>query len=94
LPIIDAGRWPRWRTGAAHSIIAAMAGSIWTIEFFSCPKCALPYSATKEQHASKRYGSFSCEICGSEVHSWSGNHDFFGWKVGQSEPPVFGKRWA
>jgi hypothetical protein len=85
---------PRWIRRSIHCTIAGMAGSLWTIEFFSCPNCALPYSATKEQHSGKHSGSFACEVCGSEVHAWSGNHDFFDWKVGQSEPPVFGKRWA
>jgi hypothetical protein len=71
-----------------------MAGSIWTIEFFSCPNCALPYTATKEQHSTKQTGSFSCEVCGGKVHAWSGNYDFFDWKVDQPTAPVFGKRWA
>ena len=70
-----------------------MAGSIWTTEYFSCSKCALPYSAIKEPHTSKRTGNFNCEVCGGRVHSWSGKYDFFDWKVAQSEAPVFGKRW-
>ena len=41
-----------------------MAGTLWTIEYFSCPNCGLPYTATREQHPYKHSGSFSCEVCG------------------------------
>jgi len=75
-------------------MMATMAGSIWTTEFFSCPNCGLAYTATKEQHPAARSGSFACEICGVEVHAWSGNDDFFDWKVDQPKTPVFGKRWT
>jgi hypothetical protein len=71
-----------------------MAGSIWTTEFFDCPHCGLSYSATKEQHSAKHSGSFACEVCAGEVHAWSGNFDFFGWKIDQPKAPAFGKRWA
>jgi predicted RNA-binding Zn-ribbon protein involved in translation (DUF1610 family) len=77
-----------------RSIIAAMAGSIWTTEFFDCPNCGLSYAATKEQHSAKHSGSFNCEVCGVEVHAWAGNYDFFNWKIDQPNAPVFGKRWA
>src|SRR5579864_813698 len=75
-------------------MMATMAGSIWTTEFFSCPNCGLAYTATKEQHSAGRSGSFACEICGVEVYAWSGDVDFFDWKVDQPKSPVFGKRWA
>jgi hypothetical protein len=71
-----------------------MAGSLFTIEYFSCPGCALPYSATKEQHSTRHSGSFRCEVCTVEVHAWSGNYDFFGWQIDKVETPEFGKRWA
>jgi hypothetical protein len=71
-----------------------MAGSLFTVEFFSCPSCALPYAATREQHTTKHSGSFHCEVCGTQVHAWSGNYDFFGWKVDKPEAPAFGKRWG
>jgi hypothetical protein len=70
-----------------------MAGSLWTTEFFSCPNCGLDYSATREQLSARHSGSFACEICGVEVHAWSGNYDFFDWKIDQPKSPVFGKRW-
>jgi len=60
-----------------------MAGTLWTIEYFGCPNCGLRYTATREPHSGKRSGSFSCEVCGVEVHAWSGKHDFFGWRVDQ-----------
>jgi hypothetical protein len=75
-------------------MIAAMAGSIWTTEFFDCPTCGLGYAATKEEHSTRHSGSFNCEVCGVEVYAWSGNYDFFDWKVDQPVAPVFGKRWA
>ena len=71
-----------------------MAGSIWTTEYFSCPNCGLPYTAIKEPHSTKQSGNFKCEVCGGKVHSWSGNYDFFDWRVGQADGPAFGKRWA
>jgi hypothetical protein len=71
-----------------------MAGSLWTTEFFSCSKCALPYSAIREPHATRQSGSFKCEVCGGDVHTWSGNDAYFDWKVAQQDAPVFGKRWA
>jgi transcription elongation factor Elf1 len=69
-----------------------MAGGIWTTEFFTCPNCGVPYAATKELHSEKRSGSFNCTVCGVQVHAWSGNYDFFDWKVDQTESPVFGKK--
>jgi hypothetical protein len=71
-----------------------MAGSLFTIEYFSCPNCALPYAATREQHPTRHSGSFRCEVCGGKVHAWSGNYDFFDWQVDKAERPDFGKRWA
>jgi len=71
-----------------------MAGSLFTTEFFNCPTCALPYAATKEQHKTKHSGSFNCEVCDTQVHAWSGNHDFFGWKVDKPAAREFGKRWG
>ena len=71
-----------------------MSGIIWTTERFSCPDCGLPYTATREDQLYKHSGSFSCEVCGANVHAWSGNYDFFGWKVDQPTSPAFGKRWA
>lgn len=70
-----------------------MAKSIWTTEEFTCPSCGMNYSATKEEHSEKRSGSFSCSICESEVHTWSGYHSFFGWRAVETRSPVFGKRW-
>ena len=70
-----------------------MASGIWTTEYFSCPNCGLPYTATREHHPDKHSGTFSCEVCGSMVHAWSGQYDFFDWKVDQASSPVFGKRW-
>ena len=64
-----------------------MAGSLFTIEYFSCPSCALPYSATKEEQPTKAPGSFACEVCGSPVHAWSGNYDFFDWQVDKADLP-------
>ena len=48
----------------------------------------------KKHHPDKHAGSFSCEVCGSKVHAWSGNYDFFDWQIDQVNSPVFGKRWG
>ena len=72
--------------------ICGMASGIWTTEFFTCPNCGLPYAATKELHPDQHSGSFDCQVCGSEVHAWSGLYDFFGWKVDKADAPVFGKK--
>lgn len=76
----------------SHSRI--MASNLWTTQHFDCPNCGLPYTATREQHAYKHAGSFRCEVCGGKVHAWSGNYDFFDWKVDQPSARTFGKRWA
>jgi hypothetical protein len=52
----------------------------------------MPYTATKERHHEKLSGSFKCQICATEVHAWSGDHDFFDWKIDKVEAPVFGRR--
>jgi predicted RNA-binding Zn-ribbon protein involved in translation (DUF1610 family) len=78
--------------GALHSL--GMTSNRWTIEYFSCPNCGLPYTATREHHPYKHSGSFKCEVCGIKVHTWSGNYDFFGWKVDHAKSPAFGKRWG
>jgi hypothetical protein len=90
--LIVADVWAGKPIAAVYS--CSMAGTLWTIEYFGCPNCGLRDTATREPHPGKRSGSFSCEVCGVEVHAWSGNHDFFGWKVEQAKSPVFGKRWG
>jgi predicted RNA-binding Zn-ribbon protein involved in translation (DUF1610 family) len=69
-----------------------MARSIWTTEEFACPGCGTGYVATREEHEDKRSGSFKCNICGAEVHAWSGYHHFFDWKANKTSAPGFGKR--
>jgi predicted RNA-binding Zn-ribbon protein involved in translation (DUF1610 family) len=78
--------------GLSHN--AGMASEIWTTEYFSCPSCGLPYVATREHHPYKHTGSFNCEVCATEICAWSGNYDFFDWKVDQVKSPAFGKRWG
>ena len=71
-----------------------MANTVWTIEEFSCPSCSMNYTATREEHEARHSGSFKCSVCNAVVHSWSGNHHFFGWEPIKAKPPVFGRRWA
>ena len=71
------------------------SNNLWTIEYFNCPNCGLPYTATREQHAHKHTGNFKCEVCETKVHAWSGNYDFP--STGKSitrATPAFGKRWG
>jgi hypothetical protein len=58
-----------------------MANSIWTIEQFSCPTCGIDYTATCEEQPQRRSGSFNCGVCFTEVHAWSGYHDFYDWRA-------------
>jgi hypothetical protein len=69
-----------------------MANSIWTTEEFTCPSCGMNYSATREEHQDRRSGSFNCRVCDTEVHAWSGYHEFFNWEGIRSKMPVFGKK--
>jgi hypothetical protein len=69
-----------------------MTKSIWTIEQFACPGCGIDYSATREEHQDKRSGIFNCSICETEVHNWSGYHEYFDWKVVRTKSRVFGKK--
>jgi hypothetical protein len=50
--------------------------------YFSCLNraCGLIYSATQQEHADQRSGSFRCEDCQTLVHRWFGAHDYAGWK--------------
>jgi predicted RNA-binding Zn-ribbon protein involved in translation (DUF1610 family) len=86
--------------GFAHSIDQAnaerkgrrMTKSIWTIEQFACPGCGIDYSATREEHRDKRSGSYNCSICETEVHRWSGTHEYFNWQAAQTKSRVFGRK--
>jgi hypothetical protein len=69
-----------------------MANSIWTTEAFSCASCGMNYAATKEEKEDKRSGRFDCRVCGTEVHAWSGSHEFFNWQGIRSKVPAFGKK--
>ena len=69
-----------------------MANSIWTHEQFTCSSCGMNYTATREEIQANRSGSFSCIVCGAEVHSWSGRHDFFDWTAKRMASPVFGRK--
>jgi rubredoxin len=59
---------------------------------FCCPKCGAGYQSTQEQHPIRTSGSFKCQVCGIEVHSWSGIYDFFDWKAVEMKPMTFGKK--
>jgi hypothetical protein len=69
-----------------------MTKSIWTIEQFACPGCGVDYSATREEHRDKRSGSYNCSVCETEVHRWSGTHEYFNWEAVQMRSRVFGKK--
>jgi hypothetical protein len=71
--------------------IPGMTSGTQITVIFSCAKCGLGYEATQEQHPDKHFGSFKCEDCKAEVHSWSGVYDFFDWKAKKMQPAVFGK---
>jgi predicted RNA-binding Zn-ribbon protein involved in translation (DUF1610 family) len=81
-----------WKKGLPWGHICLMANSIWTTEQFTCPSCGMNYTATREEHQEKRSGSFECRVCNTEVHTWSGFHDFFNWKAVNTTSPVFGKK--
>ncbi|MBR0824087.1 hypothetical protein JQ596_00970 [Bradyrhizobium manausense] len=44
-----------------------MATSIWTVDEFACPSCAMNYSATPEEHSDERSGQFKCS--NADVHA-------------------------
>ena len=69
-----------------------MANTLWTSEEFTCINCGMTYNATREEHYDRRSGSFKCRVCDTEVHAWSGNHDFFNWETVRTKTPVFGKK--
>ncbi|WP_312014766.1 MULTISPECIES: hypothetical protein [unclassified Bradyrhizobium] len=54
----------------------------------------MDYSATREQHQHKHSGKFECMVCQTEIHAWSGTHDYFGWKPIKKTSPVFGRKTA
>jgi hypothetical protein len=52
-----------------------------TIETFVCPNCRVKYLGRREPFAFGRAGRLDCVICNAEIHAWSGNHDYTGWKT-------------
>ena len=46
--------------------------------FFSCQACWAVYRTT--QTRKRAVGKFNCEVCGGEVHVWSGHHDYTRWE--------------
>jgi len=52
----------------------------------------MDYEVTREPHPTKRSGRFECRVCQTEVHSWSGPYEFFGWKTLNARSPVFGRK--
>jgi len=52
-----------------------------TIETFVCPNCRVKYLGRREPFAYARAGRFDCVICNAEIHAWSGNYDYTGWKT-------------
>jgi hypothetical protein len=51
-----------------------------SVESFTCPKCGLSYRGVKSLLPFLRAGRFDCISCNAEVHAWSGNYDYIGWK--------------
>ena len=69
-----------------------MANSIWTTEQFTCPSCGVNYTATREEQREKRTSSYNCSVCETEVHRWSGHHEYFNWEGARTKARVFGKK--
>jgi hypothetical protein len=44
---------------------------------FACPRCAAAFEAVQSRRPGS--GTFTCKICGDQVHSWSGDYDFTDW---------------
>jgi transcription elongation factor Elf1 len=63
-----------------------MTSQVRPRELFTCPKCGIIYRAICEQQSSEQNGRFDCIDCRTEVHSWSGTHDYTGWKAVVMKP--------
>jgi len=59
---------------------------------FHLPQLRVALRGDKGAASRPAFWSFDCQVCGSEVHAWSGLYDFFGWKVDKADAPVFGKK--
>jgi predicted RNA-binding Zn-ribbon protein involved in translation (DUF1610 family) len=57
-----------------------------TTVLFVCPNCGAGYQVTQERLAMKASGTFGCQICRTEIYSWSGNYDYSDWKAYEANP--------
>ena len=50
------------------------------------------YSLTKTETLGDKLIQLTNALA-TKVHAWSGNYEFFDWKVDKVKSPAFGKRW-
>ena len=56
-----------------------MSNDAFPVVYFSCPLCALIFTATQERRAERRLGAFFCDECGTPVLEWTGCYNFIKW---------------
>lgn len=57
---------------------------------FACIKCEACYLATQQRAPVRAAGSFRCQVCREEVHSWAGDYDYLNWRATDGEPSSSG----
>ena len=85
-------RWRLPRSAARGVLSATYHGSLLRIclmpenetppivrVVFACTVCTAPFEARQILQTGSS-GTFTCEFCGDEVHSWSGSYDYADWR--------------
>ena len=53
---------------------------------FVCPKCSAGYHATQKPSRTISTGSFSCEVCKTNIFTWSDRYVYLDWKAVETLP--------
>lgn len=47
---------------------------------FCCATCSAGYRASQTLSFLRNSGTYFCQVCRSEVHSWYGDYDYVDWR--------------
>ena len=53
---------------------------------FCCTDCGAGYQAQQYRPPVQCFGSFKCQVCRNEVHSWRGEYDYIDWTAIETFP--------
>jgi hypothetical protein len=53
---------------------------------FVCSQCGAGYQARQKPSAEEMTGSYSCEVCQTEIYAWSGPYAYLDWQAVETLP--------